>query len=242
MGGHNLIGGVREHTGEDAYSLMSQEIKDAFIKSDIPEVIRLMDKHFGTHNYSLWHLFRDEQRKVFNQILDSTLNEIRDSFRHIFERYYPVIHVMRELRIPLPKALAIPVEFILNIDLRNLLESKEIDLDRLEKLVKEIKRLSLELDTTTLNFVSSQKINAVMEKFSQTPQDLSLLETMYAIFRTLSPLSLNPDLWKAQNIYFSTCKQLYDEMGEKAVNGDQGAKKWLELFTNVGHYLRVRCP
>ncbi|NIV15954.1 MAG: DUF3536 domain-containing protein, partial [Aliifodinibius sp.] len=63
LGGHILNGGVREFTSEEAFNTMREEIKTAFQRSDVGDVIRLMDTHFGTHNYTLWHLFRDERRK-----------------------------------------------------------------------------------------------------------------------------------------------------------------------------------
>lgn len=240
FGDHNLNGGVREYVGDESFFLMRQEIKDAFMKSDIPEVIRLMDKHFETHNYSLWHLFRDEQRKVLNQILDSTLEEIEASLRQIAEHHYSIMQAMREMQIPLSKALATPVEFILNTDLRKLLESEELDLDRLQNLVEEVKRWSFELDKTTLGFVASQKINTLMERLFQTPEDVSLLETIEAIFKILSALPLELDIWKAQNIYFSIGQQLYAEMGERAEKGDETAEKWVEHFNSLGNYLSVR--
>ncbi|MEA1943755.1 MAG: DUF3536 domain-containing protein [Euryarchaeota archaeon] len=240
LGDHNLIGGVRESVGDDFFSLMRQEITNAFTKSDIPEVIRSMDRHFETHSYSLWHLFKDEQRKVLNQILDPTLNEIEASFRQTYEQHYPIMQVMRELQIPLPKALAITVEFILNTDLRKLLETEELDLEHLQKLVEEAKKWSFELDMTTLGFVASQRINSLMEKLSMTPEDVSLLETIETIFRTLSALSLELDLWKTQNIYFSISRQLNGGMRERAEKGDQTAKKWVEHFNNLQDYLYVR--
>ncbi|HEY7544335.1 MAG TPA: DUF3536 domain-containing protein, partial [Blastocatellia bacterium] len=73
LGDHNLVGGVRRFLGEDAFHKMRLEIRQAFFRSDIPEILRLMDQYFETHNYSLWHLFRDEQRRVFGRILEATL-------------------------------------------------------------------------------------------------------------------------------------------------------------------------
>ncbi len=240
LGDHNLIGGVREYMGNDSFSIMCEEIKDAFMKSDIPEVIRSIDTHFETHNYSLWNLFKDEQRKVLDQILDSTLKEIEASFRQISEHHYPIMQVLREMQIPLPKALATCVEFIVNTDLRKLLQDEELDLDRLQNLVEEVKRWSFEPDKTTLGFVATQKITTLMEKLSRTPEDVSLLETIEAIFRILSALPLELDLWKTQNIYFSIGKQLYGGMRQKAEMGDQAAKKWIEHFNSLENYLHVR--
>jgi alpha-amylase/alpha-mannosidase (GH57 family) len=241
LGDHNLIGGVREYMGDKPFTLMRQEIKNAFGKSDIPEVIRLMDKHFETHNYSLWHLFRDEQRKILNQILDSTLKEIEASFRQIYQRHYPVMQVMREMQIPLPKAFATATELLISTDIRRELKNEELDFERIEKLVEEAKRWSLELDKKSLGFFATQKINSLMQSFSQAPYKVALLETIENVFKALTALALQLDLWKAQNIYFSIGTQRYDEMEKKSDKGDTRAKKWLEHFNRLGEYLNVRC-
>ncbi len=63
MGDHAFNGGVREFSGAKAYQTMAEEIRDAFEKGAFADVVRLMDKHFGMHHYSLKDLFKDEQRK-----------------------------------------------------------------------------------------------------------------------------------------------------------------------------------
>ena len=240
FGDPNLIGGVREYMGDDCFSRMHQEITNAFTKSDIPEVIRLMDRHFETHWYSLWHLFKDEQRKVLNQILEPILSEMEASSRQTYEQHYQIMQVMRDLRIPLPKALAATAEFVLNADLRKSLETEELDLEDLQKLVGQVKKWSFELDMTTLGFVASQRINSLMEQLSMTPEDVLLLERIETIFGILSALPLELDLWKTQNICFSISKQLSGEMRESAERGDQTAEKWVEHFDNLQEYLYLR--
>jgi len=79
-----------------------------------------------------------------------------------------------------------------------------------------------------------------MEKLSQTPEDLPALENIEVILRILSALPLELDIWKAQNVYFSIGKQLYGEMREKAEKGDVNAKKWIEHFNSLGHYLQAK--
>jgi len=241
FGDPNLIGGVREYMGDDCFALMRQEITDAFTKSDIPEVIRLMDRHFETHGYSLWRLFKDEQRKVLNQILEPILSEIEAYSSQTYEQHYPIMQVMRDLRIPLPKALAATAEFVLNTDLRKSLETEELDLEYLQKLVEEAEKWSFELDRTTLGFVASQRINSLMEKLSLTPEDVSLLKRIETIFRILSALSLELNLWKTQNIYFSISKQLNGGMRERVERGDETAKKWVGHFDNLQDYIYMRC-
>lgn len=240
LGDHNLSGGVREYIGEDSFIIMCQEIKDAFLKSDIPEVIRLMDKHFGMHNYSLWHLFKDKQRKVLDQILEFEVKEIEALLRQIYDHHYPIMHVMNEMQIPLPKALSITGEFVLNKDLRKLLDNEELNLDYLQKLIAEIEKWHFKFDKPTLSFIASRKINTLMEKLYRTPEDISLLGTIEVTLRVLTALPLQLNLWKAQNIYFSISKELYRIMVEKAEKGNQSAKKWTDYFNSLGHYLQMR--
>jgi alpha-amylase/alpha-mannosidase (GH57 family) len=241
LGDHNLIGGVREYMGDEPFSGMCQEIKKAFEKSDITEIIRLMDTYFETHNYSLWHLFKDEQRKVLNKILESTLREIEASFRQIYERHYSAMQVMREMRIPVPKAFATATELILSTNIRHELLSKELDLKEIQRLVEESKRWSLELDKQSLGFVASQRVNSLMQRLAGIPEDITLLETIGDVLRVLSTIPLELDLWKAQNIYFSIGTQRHDEMEKGSDQGDGNAKTWLEHFNRLGEHLNVRC-
>lgn len=79
-----------------------------------------------------------------------------------------------------------------------------------------------------------------MREFSQNPYNPSLLGSAESLLRTLNPLSLNPDLWEAQNIYFSVGKQLLAEMEDRAGKGDEEAGDWLKYFQNMGDYLQVK--
>ncbi len=240
FGNHNLIGGAREFVNDESYFLKQEEIKETFTKNNISEVIRLMDNHFGSHSYSLWHLFRDEQREIFRSILAKSLEEIEVLFRQVFEPRYPIMRVMQDMKIPLPKAFAVPFEFILNLDIQRELENKEPDLAKIENLVKEINELSLESDKITLAFIVSNKIEDLMIQFSKQPGDLKKLETILKFFQIISKLNLDLNLWQAQNIYFSIGKRLYIVMRESAERGDQNAKKWFECFNELSNYLYVK--
>jgi alpha-amylase/alpha-mannosidase (GH57 family) len=241
FGNHNLIGGARKYTDEESFSLMHQEIKEAFAKSDIPDVIRLMDKHFGTHSYSLWHLLRDEKRKVLNQILNSALEEVEASFRQIFENHYSIMQAMRENRIPLPRAFSTTVEFILNTDFRKLMEADELDLERLQKLVDEFKKWSYEPDKTILSFITSERMSELMKELFRNPEELSLVKDIDNLLMTLEEVPLELNLWKSQNIYFTLCKQLSSEMQKRREKGDLTAEKWLESMSSIGSHLQVKC-
>jgi alpha-amylase/alpha-mannosidase (GH57 family) len=240
LGDHNLLGGVREELDDESFNEMHREIEDAFNKSHLPEIIRLMDKHFETHNYSLWHLFRDEQRKVWAKILETTLVEVQGSFRRIYDHHYPIMQAMRESRTPIPKPLGTTAELTINADLRTEIESPQPDIAHLQHLVEEVKRWRVEVDKTTLAFVASRRLRALMEEFAASPTDATPVGTVEAILRTLEPLALQPDLLKVQNIHLSIGRQRAARMRERAALGDEEAQEWLTRFERLGDYLQIR--
>ncbi|MDD5223841.1 MAG: DUF3536 domain-containing protein [bacterium] len=240
LGDHNVMGGMREYESEEKFAEMKRQIKEAFFKSNLTEIISLLDKYFQHHDYSLWHLFKDDQRKVINKILNVTLKVIEASFRQIYDHHYPMMQVISEMRMPQPKGLAMIMEFVLNSDLRELLDGEEdLDLKKLQRLIEEIKRWGVVLDRPMLSYVISRRVNFRMEKLAQAPENVFLLEHLYQALTVLSVLSLELDIWKAQNICFSIGKLLYEEMQEKAGQNDQLAKKWIELFVGLEKHLRV---
>jgi alpha-amylase/alpha-mannosidase (GH57 family) len=240
LGDHNLIGGVENCDRLETPLESQHEVSDIFTKGDIPGVIRFINSHFETGNYTLWHLFREKQREILTQILDDSLGEIESSFRQIVERHYSIMHVMSEKGIPLPQALATPMEFILNTDLHRLLHDDIPDADQLQHLVETFAKLSLQADTKLLNFTMSQKIDSMMKQLCRNPEDLLLLESIESIMSIIRPLQLDLDLWEVQNSYFSTGKQYYSSMKEKGEKGDERARRWVEHFHKLEEYLNVK--
>ncbi|HVG19407.1 MAG TPA: DUF3536 domain-containing protein [Blastocatellia bacterium] len=240
LGDHNLLGGVREFVDEENFGLMYREIKEAFTRSDLTEMIHLMERHFEARNYSLWYLFRDEQRKVWNRILESALVEVQGAFRQVYDHHYPIMQAMREQRTPIPKVFLTTAEFTINADLRDAIEAEEPDQDRLQDLVAAVKRWGFEADKTTLGFIASRRISRLMEAFYATPEDSTPLEAIDILLRALEPLSLEYDLLKAQNVLFLIGKERAGRMKERAAGGDEGARRWAERYDRLSGYLRVR--
>jgi hypothetical protein len=152
------------------------------------------------------------------------------------------MQVIKEMSIPLPKAFQITTEFTLNTDIANLLSDKNIDLGKLQNLIDEIKRWSIDIDKETVNFIATNKINSLLGEFHEKTDDLKLLKNISKMMSTLKPLSLDLQLWEAQNIYFSIIKKSYSKMSWMSKKGNNVAKEWLELFNNVGTYLQIKSP
>lgn len=238
LGGHIINCGVKMFHDENEMNNIHNEIKQAFDKSDIPEVIRLIDYHYNHENYSLINLFKDEQRRVFNIILESVFDEIGVHFRQIFEEDYHIMYFMKELQIPAPKAIITPAEFILNNDIRKMLNSESIDFERLEQLVGEYVKLGIEPDNE-LSYEGNKKIISLVKNLAKNPDDVEQLQKIYNIIHLLSELKLDIDFWEATNIFFLIGRQKYDEFKSKAEAGDEKFKSWLDYFNKISYFLNL---
>ena len=239
LGDHNINGGAKEFAGENEFSIMQDEIKEAFDKG-ITETIRCMDKHFKDNIYSIWHLFKDEQRKILDQLSGLTYDEIATSYRQIYKNNYAIMNTFHGLHIKLPRPFFVATEYILNEDIKQLFKEESLDVDSLEKLINEAEKWNIKIDTTTLSYVVSLWLNTIMDKIHKQSEDLQLFEMIDKTLEVVKPLSLSLDLWKAQNNYFSLWNNVYSSMKDKAEKGDSFAGNWVENFIKLGYYLNVK--
>lgn len=240
FGDHNLIGGIAQALDEAACKKMREEMKMAFLENDIQHLMALMDHSFGSHSYSFWHLFKDEQRHILKQVIDSTYGEIETSFQNIYEKHYPVMRAMRQFNIPLPKALSFTVEVVFNSGLRKLLEADNIDLVRLQRMVDSMIFWGIEVDRQAFGYFGTESLNRMMEKLAFQKENSLLLESLETFLVILNQLGVALNLWKAQNLYFEISKSVYPDIKRRADRNEPAAKKWVKQFGSLGDQLKVK--
>ncbi|TFG46167.1 MAG: hypothetical protein E4H40_07580 [Candidatus Brocadiia bacterium] len=141
---------------------------------------------------------------------------------------------------PLPRAMAVPLEYILNHDLIGLIKSDKSNLRKLKSLVDEATKLSLQLDTASLRYEASRKINRCMDKIKNSPDDIKTLELVDGTVETLLTLTSDLDLQHAQNILFALSRQMYPDKVKKTESGDKSAKKWIDTISRLAQHLGVK--
>ncbi|MBI5098609.1 MAG: DUF3536 domain-containing protein [Nitrospirae bacterium] len=240
LGDHNINAGVKDFQTDKDFYAMQEEMIDAFEKGDIPEVIRLMDKHFNGNIFSLWHLFRDEQRKVLDMVLKFTYESVESSYRQIYENNSTIMNFYQNLQHRIPRPFLSAAEYIINTDMKRIFEKEDLDIEKLKKLIDEIRRWSIKIDSVTIGFIASSWVNYIMQRLSEHQEDIRLFEKLDATLELLKPLSLPLNLWNAQNIYFSIGKNIFTMMKDRANKGDGTAQKWVEGFSKLGYYLHVK--
>ncbi|MDH3443627.1 MAG: DUF3536 domain-containing protein [Deltaproteobacteria bacterium] len=239
MGDHNVNGGVRKFLGADAYHELKREVVDPFMRADFAEVIRIMDRRFGESNYSVSSLFRDEQRKVLNVILQSTMREAETLYRQIYEHRAPMMRFLTNLRIPLPKAFHAAAEFVLNGYLRRALEEEDVDVERVRTLLDTARLEGVSIDSATLEFAYRHNLERLAERLAADPVEAPLrqLDTAAGVVHLL-PFPV--DLWRIQNLYYELMVGVYPEIHRRKDQADDAAKAWSACFEALGRKLGVK--
>ncbi len=239
FGDHNLTGGVRDFQGEESYTLMVQEVTNAFERADLPEVIRLLDKHFLDLTYSLKSLFRDEQRKILNVILTSTLEQAETVYRQLYEQNVPLMRFLSDLGTPPLKAFRTAAEFAINSHLRRALEEEDLDLERIRILLEEARVVQIALDAETLGYTLQRNIEQKMEQFFGNPADMTFLQRLESVVNLARSLPFEVNLWQTQNVYYGMLQTFYPHFLKKAEQGNASARLWVDHFRNLGDKLLV---
>ncbi len=240
FGDHNVNSGVREFEGEKACQTMVDEVTDAFARADLPETIRLLDKHFKASTYSLKSLFRDKQRKILDLILQSTLAEVEAIYRQLYEHHTPLMRYLADLGIPLPRAFYTAAEFVLNSNLRQSFAAEELDLDRIETLLKEARIEGIPLDSATLEYELRKSMERTAGRLLALPSDLRLLKKLDTAACLIGSLPFEVNTWELQNVCYKILQTNYPEIRQKAEEGDEDAMEWVRHFIALAEKLSVR--
>ncbi|MEZ4522989.1 MAG: DUF3536 domain-containing protein [Thermomicrobiales bacterium] len=240
LGDHNLDGGVRIFKDNDSYEAMKHEISEAFERADYPQTIRLIDHHFGDHSYSLGSLFRDEQRKITNVILDGTLADAESVYRHVYEDNAALIHYLESVSIPLPHALRTAAEFIMDADIKRAFVSDQVDLDYIRDYFEETASWGLELDVAGISFSMEAALERMAKRLEEADAGPEIFDEMTGLIGLIAELPFGCDYWTAQNNYYELLQTRYPEFKERAEGGDAEAAAWVESFEHLGAALAVR--
>jgi alpha-amylase/alpha-mannosidase (GH57 family) len=234
MGEHHLNCGVRYDGDLQAYANAVEAMRGAFERADFPELIRMMDKHFGQANYSLKNLFRDEQFNVLNQILATTRDEIHNTYRLLTDRYAPLTRFLNDIHVPPLNSLAPATEFVINAELRKQFENGHLDAERVKSLLAEAKTTKAVLETSALAFAVKKNLDRLSEELFKSPENLDVLErlTHSTVLLPLLPFEVN--LWKPQNIYDQLQNEYFPKIKRRA---DEKSKAWTGKFRTLGNQL-----
>ena len=222
------------------YRELVRNAGEAFYRADVPEVIRLLDRGFGTNLYSLKSLFKDEQQKILGLIMTSTVEEAEASYRQLYEHHAPLMRFLHGLNLPLPDVFRNTAEFALNSILKRAFGQQPADIERIKVLLEEARIAGVPLDETTLEFTFRKQVERASDVFAEHPRDTEPLRRLVEMLELQRVLPFQLVLWSVQNKCWSALQTVWPSMTERASRRDKAANEWAGLFHHLGDLLNIR--
>jgi alpha-amylase/alpha-mannosidase (GH57 family) len=238
FGDQNITAAVKPCTDADsaAFEAFSAQAEEHVQRARFPEVIRLLDREYGSVDYSLTSLFSDEQRRIVELILNSTLWDIENSLTTIYEDHASLLHYLSQAGLPRPPALTLAAGFAINAGLRRALESDPVDIAQMRSFLALAKADQVPLETATLSYIADQRMKRAMVELQMSAGSLEMLDRTLTLARNLVELPIELNLWQAQNIWYEI---LRSAAGGLTAHGKDERPKWDKGFNELATCLSI---
>ncbi|HTW64551.1 MAG TPA: DUF3536 domain-containing protein [Bryobacteraceae bacterium] len=234
FGDHNLHGGVRRFQSEEAYRELGKEARDAFSRSDLAATIQILDKGFGERMYSLKNLFRDEQRKVLGEVVQSTVENSSAVYRQMYEDQAPLLRFLSDCGIPIPAEMKATAEVAVDGLLQEALGSPELDLGAIQNLLEESQVAGISLDQSALEITLRRNLERSAEHFFEDSKHLPRLTKFREAVAAARSLPFPLVLWQIQNRCYDILQRVYPHMLRS------GETRWTAAFRELAELLSLR--
>ena len=240
FGDQNITAAVKAYEPEDAaaFEAFASQAAGHVQSANFPEAIRLIDSFYGHVDYSLISLFTDEQRRIVQIILGSTLSEIEKTLTAIYEDHASLLHYLFSAGLPKPPALTLAAGFAINAWLRRALEADPIDQAQLRSYLSLAKADQIPLETATLSYNVEQHMKRAMVELQMSSGSLDALDKALGLARTLVELPFKPNLWQAQNIWYEILRTSGYTLAAETTDDRQ---RWEKNFNELGACLSIDC-
>ena len=236
LGQHQIIGHFEYDMHEDTFEEFYDEVSEAFRESRVADVLGLMQQFFSGASFSFWNLFRDEQRKVLDRILEADLEQAENSYKKIFDRNYNIMNVLRSAELHIPAVFARNLEVVINTEIRKAFERNDLlNPRKLEKLALQARKWDVPLNRPHIAFAASERLLDALRNVDGNIDPTAQLQRLNRVLKVLQDLEIEPDLWKIQNAYFLFAQSLCEK-------GDNLSNEMSVEISRLGGFLGVRPP
>lgn len=238
FGDQNITAAVKpyEEIAAADFESFAAEAAECVLRADFPQAIRLIDRVYGSADYSLTSLFTDEQRRIIRMILDSTLSDIESSLTSIYQDHASLLHYLSQAGLPKPPALNLAAEFAINAGLRRVLQNEPIDQTQLRSYLTLAKSDQVKLESTELTFIADEKMRRAMIALQMSSGSFEALDRALTLARCLDEMPFELNLWQAQNVWYEILRTSSYALTSLA---PEDRHRWEAEFNELGECLSI---
>jgi len=241
-GDYNAVGGVLKATSAEAFEAVSGTLREPFSRGDLDEASRLLQQNLEGETYTLKVIFRDEQQRILNRIIESEWGEAEAAFSNLYPHLMSMMRILVKIGgfLMIPRAVYAAAEFVLNTRLRHALGSEPLDFNGIQNLMGDAEGAKVALDVPTLEYALRMRLEKIAEGFRADPANVELLRGLEAAVGVARSLPLEVNLWKIQNICYELLQTTYHGFQQKGKEEGQNANAWIEHFRALAEKLSLR--
>ncbi len=202
MGDHNLVGGVRQFDGDGRFEEVCADLTESFGRVNFPEIVRRLDEHFSGMPFSLTTLFREEQRKIVEMILESSLESVKVAYRQQYKQQSLLAAFLGEIGISIPTAFRTTAQLVLNADLQEAFGVAPLDVERIRALLADARTWQVELDEAGLSHQLARSVERCAVGLRDRDRVHMALAALQSALDVVDLLPFSIDLMRTQNVVY----------------------------------------
>ncbi|WP_116126011.1 DUF3536 domain-containing protein [Lewinella sp. IMCC34183] len=208
LGQQAMIGEISQDMDVRDFEALLPELERHFRIGHVSEVINLMKDNFSGQTFSIWHLFRDEKRKILLEMTDRTLEVAASSFSDVYYDNYQLMSTMRANDLPLPDSYVAAVNFTMHRRLLELLTGdSRPDPARLQRIVTDHLHWAHTWKTTAkLENAAEQRVLYLVQQAFRQP---TLWAWTESLVQALQTVNLTPNYYRAQTAFVEGWSEEY---------------------------------
>lgn len=208
-GGHEFLAQVAFDPGDWDPNSLEQPAEPLLRLLDQRALKGLLAKNLGGEAFTLGDLFLEGRRSLAQEMLSRTLANEFDLARNLYETHRDTMRFLQEINVPRPKLFEALASAVLAGELIQLLtgDPRSLSPGRLGEVVSQARELDLDLKGPRVRRAAEEALSAEVAALAADPQEESPLERAGAILDLADALTLSPNLWQAQNVFFGLAQQ-----------------------------------
>jgi len=204
FGGHDVQCSVRATSGLNNREALKSSLFTTYAGGSLTEVVRALDRHFGSDYFTLKDLFLESRRRVLAGVTREKLEPYQGVFRSLFEENQRLMEFVREADAPVPRSFLAAAEVVLNDDLDDAIQEflEKRQTTRLANILQQSRRWDVPLRLAEMEPRLREHLNALLRQLVEKPDEI-LAGQAAAFVREVKTLNLPLFFWQAQNIFKS---------------------------------------
>ena len=235
---------IKEFSTQEEFENLQKDLFKTFLLNPLTEIIRKLDKNFGSEYFTLKDIFIEERKKILQLLLKGKMKKFSQIYQDMYNEGKSSIYQMQNLGLSVPNEFKISAQYALSRQFNDLITNSNsfIDTNTLQQAVDinfEAKKLDVKIDKKESNKIFSKKVLQNIIRLSKSFEK-SQAEATFELFDLIEKLDLNVDIKEAQNIYYTkiyhSIGDIIDDISSKSTSGE---KNLAIMLLDIGKKLNI---